>query len=218
MSRKQKWELDTGSYYLQATTKDKDSSYLTVWSVDGKVVAKGKAAHDIHVLKPPRDRTELGAVRIQFSILGGARRVTWYPPDKASTWKARLGIGGVDLCPEPGSPASMREERARQHPWLYAARHLGVSVVSIAVPILLVWLAARLMTSFPWPQWNLSWVSSLPAIQALDLSMPEWDPPKWLEWAMIRLELVLPILLVVACTGVYAYRRSRLQQSSVEYH
>lgn len=157
---------------------------------------------------------------MRFSLLGGARRVTWFPAGDPRAWKARAGIGGIDLDPEPGSPAAVREERARRHPGLYRARHAAAGVATVAVPLLLVYLASRLVFSLPWPVWNLPSVPwpdiDLPSIPWPDWTLPDWQPPAWVGWVLDRLKFLWPVLVGLGLAGGEVHRRRKQDQIKAE--
>jgi hypothetical protein len=200
--------VDTDAHCLHVTTKESGSDWVTVWSVDGQVVAKKKSANHAHVLTPNRELAkDLGALRVRFSTFGGPQRVTWYPAGRAATWRARTGIGGIDLDPEPRSPAALREEQARRHPWLYAARHLVLGVAAVAVPLLLAALAIRLVISLPWPD------VSLPSVPWPDWQLPSWQPPLWVDWIVEKLKLTWPVLLALVLAGGEIRRRRKQERT-----
>ncbi|WP_249523398.1 hypothetical protein [Modestobacter marinus] len=135
------------------------------WSVDGQLVAATKSSEDTVRLEPgdrlkgeddvrPDDQPaavepDVGSVTVQFTALGKPKRATWYPPAGGAAVRAALGTGGIDLEPETGSPAALREERIRQHPRRYAVLAVAGGVAKVVLPLLLGLLAVRLTVALP---------------------------------------------------------------------
>ncbi|WP_028474231.1 hypothetical protein [Nocardioides alkalitolerans] len=130
----------------------------------------------------------------------------------SATTAAHTDVGGLDLDPDPGTPAAVRDEKVRRNPRLYAARHVVEGVAKVVVPIVVVWLLARLAFSVPLP--NIPW-PDLPSIPWPDLpsiSLPrlDWAPPYWLQVVADNAKYVVPVLIGIgiACGEV---RRRRTQ-------
>lgn len=134
--------------------------------------------------------------------------------------KREAASAGIDLNPEPGSPATVRDDRARRHPWLYAARHTAAGVSKVVVPILLLYLAVRLAFSLPWLDWNLPTVPwtdiTLPSIPWPDWNLSDWQPPAWALWLLDQLKLFWPILLGIALAAGEIRRRHKQDQVKAE--
>lgn len=223
MADDQGWELDSGTHLHRVVTGEEGWSRLLRWYVDGELVAEQKSSDDTVVLAS--EETALGAVRVRSAAFGRPRRVTWFGPDDAVSAKtgakaaAHAGLGGIDLDPDPGSRAAAREERMRRRPRLYAARHVVEGVAKVVVPIVLVWLLARLafsvpLPSIPWP--SIPWPDiDLPSIPWPDLpsiSLPrlDWDPPYWLQVVADNARYVIPVLIGIG-VAYGEVRRRRTQ-------
>ena len=214
----QAWLLDTGSHRHRVEVVPAGLSRILNWSVDGRAVAEKKTSDDTVVLAPAEDPDEhLGAVRLKFSTLGRPRRVTWFEPgtDLPATAIAHVGVGGIDLDPEPGSPAAIRDAKARERPRLYAARHVVGGVAKVVVPLVIAALLARLAFQIPWP--NL-WLPDLPSIPRPNLpslplpdwQLPDWEVPGWLRWVLSNAKYVVPIIIgVVLARNEIRRRRSQ---------
>lgn len=113
-------------------------------------------------------------------------------------------IDGRPLEPSPGSRAARREEFAREHPHLYAARHIAAGVAQVLVPLL--GLAALL--SFL-PDVNLPDIPkpNLPDLPFPDL--PRISLPQWLRDVLQSLKYVVPILVGIALAVREVRRRRR---------
>lgn len=185
------------------------------WWVDGEQVATQKASEDNLYLSPEKGdglADVAGAVRVRFTMINKPVRATWFGGSRTKASAASyVGTGGIDLVPEPGSPAAEREERMRANPRAYAARHVAGGVGKVVVPIIatavVVWLLSRIslpdwdlgLPSIPWPDLpSIPW----PEIPWPSISLPSWDAPGWLRWILDKVKYVWPILL-----GLWLARR-----------
>ena len=211
----QRWELDVGGRRHRVEVVGSFSRTVR-WHVDGRLVATKRSSEDHLRLRPgdgldAGDEPDLGALRLSFSSLGRPRRVTWYDPDTGA--RALLGVGGLDLDPEPGSPAARHEQRVRQHPRRYAALTVAGGVATIVLPLLLGLLAVRLAVALPWPDWHLPSVPwpdvDLPSVPLPDVDLPDWALPGWLSRVADALQLVWPVVLAVFLARAEVRRRRR---------
>ncbi|MCD4524334.1 hypothetical protein [Nocardioides sp. cx-173] len=163
------------------------------WWVDGDLVLERRSADD----KPRfslKERPELGSLTLRFSGLGKPRRATVVAPGQ---------LAGIDLDPEPGSPAAAYEDRVRAHPRRYALIETAGGVAAVVVPILVTVLLARLAFSIAWPDWDLPRVPfpdlpdlpSLPSVPLPDLPNFEISLPGWVREVLDKSEYVLPIVI-----------------------
>lgn len=195
-----------------------------VWTVDGEPVVETRTSDDRVVL----DGGEHGALRLRMpTFVGPARRVTWWAPDQEGTLEseplaaAHVGVGGVDLDPEPGSRAAEREAWIRAHPRQYTARRTGAAVAKVVAPLVLLWLLARFaLPAIPWPDWDIPWPDwSIPWPQ---VPWPDWDipwpqvplpevtVPAWLRWVLDHAKYVVPVV-VAAVLAQREIKRRREQ-------
>lgn len=225
----QVWLLDVGERRHTVTAREVSWTHREiVWLIDGRVVASKKSSEEKVVLRPgdavkdapdlvPKSEVggEAGAIRVIFSALGSPRRATWFEGADSAA-RAHTGIGGVDLEPEPGSPLADREARAARRPTLYAARHVGAGVAKVILPIVGVWLLARLvgllpdlgidLPSIPLPSIDLPSIP-WPDIQLPSIPWPDWQLPGWLQWVRDHAKYVVPILIGIGLARSEIRRR-----------
>lgn len=216
----QRWDLvvptGDGETRHQVSVRAGGFSRLITWTVDGTVVVEKKSAEDTLVLTEP----SYGALRLLFTSLGRSKRVTWFEPGSEAS--AHVGLGGIDLDPEPGSKAALLEERMRTHPRRYAARHVAAGVAKVVVPILIAFLVARFAVRIPWPDWDLPDLD-LPSIPwpnlpdlVPDVDLPDWSLPGWLLWLLDKVKFVLPVLIGVALARNEMARRRKQDELKEE--
>lgn len=199
--------IDGRRHRVETSVGDGWSNSATWWVDDEELAtAKSSTADNLYLVADEDHELadEVGAVRARFTTLSKPVRATWFEGDRsAAEAKAQVGVGGLDLVPEPGSPAAVREDRMRARPRLYAARHVAAGVGKVVIPILLAALAARFVVSIPWPDWDLPSIPwpdwDLPSIPwpSLDLPAipwPDWTAPGWLVWILDHAKYILPIL------------------------
>lgn len=189
--------IDGRRHRVETSVGDGWSNSATWW-VDDEELATAKSSTADHLyLVADEDHEladEVGAIRARFTTLSKPVRATWFEGDRsAAEAKAQVGVGGLDLVPEPGSPAAVREDRMRARPRLYAARHVLAGVGKVVIPILLAALAARLAVSIPWPDWDLPSIP-WPSLDLPAIPWPDWTAPGWLVWILDHLKYILPIL------------------------
>jgi hypothetical protein len=204
-------EADTGGWRKQLR-----------WWVDDELVVERSTAEDKVELEAD-DGSGGGAghgkVALRFSALGQPRRATWYAPDDEGGVDAALGVGGVDLEPEEGSPAAEHERRIREHPRRYEAQRVAAGVAGVVLPILVGLLAVRFAVDLPWPDWDLPSIPwpdwSLPSIPWPSIPLPsvpwpDWslpDLPGWLTWLLDKAKYVWPIVLAYVLARAEIKRR-----------
>jgi hypothetical protein len=180
------------------------------WLVDGTQAA-GRTTSDERVVL---DGGDFGAVGVRLpTFTGPARRVTWYPPDAGlgAVAAAHAGLGGVDLDPESGSRAAAREAWIRAHPNRHAARRAGTAVLGVLLPLLGLWLLARI--DIPWPDISIPWPDwDLPSIPWPDLSIPwpDWDLPElpaWVRELLDKAKYVGPVVVAFVLARAEVRRR-----------
>ncbi len=213
--RAHRWTLDDGVRHHEVVVHTGGWRRRIEWNVDGELIAEKQSAEDSVVL----DGEATGAVRLTFSMLGSARRVNWFDPDDDAIVRAHAGLGGLDMDPEPGSPAARRDERMRAHPKLYAARHVAGGVGKVVVPILLTLIAIRFTVNLDLPRPNLPTIPrpnlpDLPSIPWPDL--PSWSLPGWLREVLSYLKYVWPILLGIVLARAEIQRRRKQDEKKAE--
>lgn len=201
----QVFELTVGGRHHRVETSVGDGwRNEATWSVDGEqVVATKPSSEDNLYLLPPKDHEHadvLGAVRVRFTVMSKPVRATWFEGgrDKASA-ASYLGAGGIDLVPEPGSPAALREDRMRANPRLYAARHVAGGVGKVVGPVIAFAILAWVLARVSWPDWDLPWpqldLPTVPWPELPAISLPSLDLPDWVHWVLGKVKYVWPVLL-----------------------
>ncbi|WP_380169031.1 hypothetical protein [Jannaschia sp. R86511] len=202
------------------------------WRVDGGLVAERRTSDEKVHLAPGGDApADAGALVLRFGWVGPARRVTLFGPsdDLDASARALVGVGGVDLRPDPGSPAARRQAWIATHPRLHTARQTAVAVAAVVVPLLLTWLLARFAFSLPWPDWDLPRIPwpdipwpqiPWPRIPWPDITWPRvpWPDvslPWWVEEALSYARYVVPVAIAFALARreVRRHRAAQDQQA-----
>lgn len=223
MAEMERWTLERGGRSHVVEVTPKGLGRTIAWRHDDEVVVERSTWDDTVRLVP--DDEGVGAVRLRFGPFGPARRVTWYDGtgDLDAATSAELGVGGVDLVPEPGSRAARRDEWIDAHPRLHTAKRTAAAVVGVLVPLLVVWLLGRFaLPAIPWPDWDLPRIPwpDLPSIPWPQIDLPQipwpdwqldWTPPAWLAWIRDHAKYVTPVVVafVVARAEVRRRRRQR---------
>ncbi|TYL49733.1 hypothetical protein FXB39_12230 [Nocardioides sp. BGMRC 2183] len=168
------------------------------WYVDGEQVADGSASER----KSTLHADEVGRVVVRTSTLGKGRRATVLGPDEL--------VGGVDLSPEPDSPAARYEARMVAHPTRHTLLATGGAVAAIVVPIVLVAVLVALARLIPWPDLpSIPW-PDLPSIPWPDL--PDVTLPGWLRWLLDMAPYVVPVVIAFAVARAEIRRRRQHQE------
>jgi hypothetical protein len=220
----QAWELALDGHTHRVEVRGSVSRRLQ-WHVDGELVAEKKTTDD-KVQLSDEARPELGVVGVRFSGLGRPRRATLFEHDPTkdldASARALAGLGGLDLGPEPGSPAARHEDQVRAHPQRYALVAGLTGVAKVVVPLLLAALVARLAVSIPWPDLDLPDIPwpDLPSIPWPDLPSvpwpdlpsipwPDWSLPGWLVWLLDHAHYVVPVIVALVLARNEIRRRAK---------
>ena len=189
------------------------------WYVDDELLATKRSSDDKVSLEPGGESaSENGlAVGLRFNALGRARRVTLFEGDDKVPAKAQaaIGTGGIDLDPEPGSPAALRERRIREHPWRHATVATLGGVAKVVLPVLLGLLVVRFAVNLPWPSWNIPWPDidlpriPWPDIPWPDVDLPDWEAPAWVRWVADKIKYVWPVVLAFVLARAEVNRRRK---------
>lgn len=213
-------EIEGRAHRVETSVGDGWSNVATWW-VDGEEIATAKSTTEdnLYLLVDAEHELagSLGAVRARFTTLSKPLRATWFEGSRSQgEVAARIGTGGIDLVPEPGSPAAVREDKARANPHLYASRHVAGGVAKVVLPILftalMIWLAGRIpwpdwdLPSIPWPDWDLPSIP-WPSIDLPAIPWPDWELPAWVRWSLDKAKYVVPILFGVALARSEVQRR-----------
>lgn len=218
MARAERWHLTSGGSRHQVEITDAGLLRRLVWTVDGVEAARTSTGSERVVL----DGGGHGAVLVRLpTFLGPARRLTWWAATdggRGAGALARVGLGGEDLVPEPGSAAALRDARILAHPRRYAVRRTVTAVLAVLLPVLLLWLLAQVprpdvdLPSIPWPSipWpDIPW----PRVPWPDVPWPDVDlppAPGWLEPVLDAARYLWPVLLaVVLARGEVRRRRDQ---------
>jgi hypothetical protein len=173
------------------------------WYVDGELLAERRTMNDKVSLRVDGDPARLF---VYYSALGAPRRATLYPDgDDAG---ALVRLGGLDLAPEPGSPAERHDERLRAHPNRYAGLAALGGAAKVIVPILLTGLAVHLAIRVPWPHVPFP---DLPSIPFPDLPAPDLpdlpDVPDRVWWVLDKVKYVWPVVVAYVIARAEIKRR-----------
>jgi hypothetical protein len=173
------------------------------WYVDDELVAEKKSMSEKVGLE-----SSSGRLRLRFGTLGGPQRATLL--DDAD---------GLDLVPEPDSPAARYEEKVRAHPDRYSAIQAVSGVATVVVPIVLTTLLARFAISLPWPDLPSLPLPSLPSpdLPSLPLpSLPDWSLPGWVERVLDVAHYVWPVVLAFVLARAEIRRRRRQDEKRAQ--
>ncbi|RNL60633.1 hypothetical protein EFK50_20175 [Nocardioides marmoriginsengisoli] len=212
----QNWELAIDGRRHRVSVRPSGITRVITWSVDGTTVIEKKSGEDKLVLTDPDGGH--GSVRCLFTALGRSRQVTWFEPGADLT--AQIGFGGIDLDPEPGSKAALREEKMRAHPKRYAARHVVAGVAKVVLPILLTLLVARFAIRIDWPDWNLPSLPrpNLPDLipDLPDIDLPDLSLPGWVQTILNNAKYVVPVLIGIGLASNEVKRRRKQDELKQE--
>ena len=131
--------------------------------VDGEEIAETKANGPKTVLAG--DGFEIRAVMPFWG--GSVKRAELVPAD---------GGAPVLLEPEPGTRAARRAKFEREHPHLYASRHVVKGAAQVALAIIGLTFLLRFLPAIPWPDIDLPSIP-LPHIDLPDIPWPSIDLP-----------------------------------------
>lgn len=206
----QVWEGTVGGQVHRVEARG-DFSRTVTWSIDGERVAEKKSMDD-KVTLSSGDAAYDGSLQVRFSTLGGPRRATVLE----GVGLGELGVGGVDLAPEPGSPAARHHEKLLAHPTRFTVIATLGGVAKVVVPILLAALVARFAVNLPWPDIDLPRIPfpDLPDIPWPDISLPDIDLPDvslpgWLAWILDHANYVWPVVLAFVLARAEVTRRRK---------
>lgn len=160
------------------------------------------------------------SVAVEFNWLGQISEILALPDDVDSS---RMAEEGIAFAAPPGSRAARLETLRREHPVLYAARHVVLASLQVLIGAVglgaLVWgLLPRLpipniplpdIPEIPWPAIDLPAIPwpdlPLPAFDLLDLSHLAWLKDLWnsVNW------LVPIIIAIIVAINELDKRRKR---------
>jgi hypothetical protein len=183
----------------------------------------GTSTVDPHAGPAEIDSEPLRSTVLVLSLLPGtaSRALLLVPrPDATDAGLGSLAAGERHLfVPPPGSFAARMLIFQRNHPRLYASRHVVLAVGKVAAALLglavfirlllqpvLDWIRDRLphidLPSIPWP--DIPW----PHIPWPDIDLPELAVPSWLQVIIGTGKFWLPVLIAIG-VAVAEIRRRR---------
>ena len=168
--------------------------------VDGEEVAETKANGPRTVLAG-----EGFEVRAVMPFWGGSvKRAELVPAD---------GGTPVLLDPEPGTRAARRAKFEREHPHLFASRHVVKGAAQVALALIGLTFLLRFLPAIPWPDIDLPSIP-LPHIDLPDLPWPSIDLPDvqvpgWIKAIAESKQYWLPILVGLFLANKELQRRKR---------
>ncbi|GAA4706915.1 hypothetical protein [Nocardioides conyzicola] len=195
MTSTQVWRLDVAGH-AHRVEADLGTSRRLRWYVDDGLVAEKKSMSEKVGLESPA-----GRLRLRFGTLGGPQRATLL--DDAD---------GLDLVPDPGSPAARYEDKVRAHPDRYSAIQAVAGAARVVIPIVLTTLLARFALSLPLPDLPSLPLPSLPSpdLPSLPLpSLPSWSMPGWVERVLGVAHYIWPVVLAFVLARAEIRRRRR---------
>ncbi len=169
--------------------------------VDGEEIAETKANGPKTVLSG--DGFEIRAVTPFWG--GSVIRAELVPADGGAT---------VALQPEPGTRAARRARFEREHPRLYASRHVVKGAGQVALAIIGLTFLLRLLPAIPWPDIDLPAIP-LPSIDipwpSIDIPLPSIDieVPEWIKAIARTKPYWLPIVVGIFLAFGELERRKR---------
>jgi hypothetical protein len=167
--------------------------------VDGEEIAETKAKGPKTVLAG--DGFEIRAVTPLWG--GSVLRAELVPAD---------GGAPVPLEPEPGTRAARRARFEREHPRLYASRHVAKGAAQVALAIIGLTFLLRFLPSIPWPDIDLPSIP-LPGIDLPDIPLPNIQVdialPGWIKAIAHSKQYWLPILIGIFLANAELQRRKR---------
>ncbi|WP_278312441.1 hypothetical protein [Lolliginicoccus levis] len=210
----QTWTLEAGGQHHRVNVWGSAGRRIE-WQIDGVVVATQKTWND----KVRLTADDAGTMFLRFSSMGTPQRATYLSstgPDVSL--KAAAGLAGVDLIPDPGTPAAKHEDRLRDHPTLYPMLQALGGAAGVIASVLIALLLAKLLSSIDWPDLPSVPLPDLPSIPLPTIPLPSIDlpdvtVPDWVRWLLDKLKYVWPVILafVIARTEV---RRRRKQDKA----
>lgn len=227
-SETERWRLEADGRVHELSVAEEGLRRRLTWCVDGEQVAS-RATSEQRVVLVGEDGG-LGAVGVRLpTFVGPARRVTWWAPagDGEAEVRAHAGAGGTDFV-AVSEAARRREEWIREHPRRFAARRTLTAVLRVALPLLVLWLLARVaLPAVPWPDLRLPripwpdvpWPSipwpdiPWPDIRLPRVPWPDWRLPGWVRTAREVAGYVVPVLLAAALAHAEVRRRRRQDEA-----
>jgi hypothetical protein len=141
----------------------------------------------------------------------------------ANRFRSLTAAGRHPFEPPQGSFAARLLAWQRQHPRLYASRHVVLAVGKVAAALLgfgllvrlllrpvLDWISARLpdinFPSIPWP--SIPWPSiPWPDIPLPDIDLPDLALPTWMQVIIGTAKFWLPVLIAIGVAVAEVRRR-----------
>jgi hypothetical protein len=99
--------------------------------------------------------------------------------------------GPLPLAPDPGSAAARRERFAREHPGLYAVRHVAKGVAQVAAAVIGIGFLIRLLPEISLPLPSID----LPDIPLPSIDLPDFALPGWVQAILASKIYWLPVVL-----------------------
>jgi hypothetical protein len=165
--------------------------------VDGEEVAETKANGHKTVLAG--EDFEIRAVTPFWG--GSVLRAELVPAD---------GGESTRLEPEPGTRAARRARFEREHPRLYAARHVVKGAGKVALALIGLSFLLRFLPSIPLPDIDIDLPRlDLPEIPWPSIPLPHIELPEWLREILKSKKYWLPIVIGIFLARAELRRRRR---------
>ncbi|WP_067472565.1 hypothetical protein [Actinomadura hibisca] len=182
----------------------------------------GDASHVAVLVPKPKDGEE--------GEEGGGGKVSLVKADKAEDEdddkEEKLSellkrFDELPFAPPEGTRAHKREKFAREHPKVYAARHVALATSKVIWPLLGIGLAIKLpWPDIPWPDLHIPMPDvDLPSIPWPDIDLPDipwpdWHVPGWIKAILRTTKYWIPILIAMGM-AVGEYDRRKKQRAKV---
>jgi len=168
--------------------------------IDGEEIAETKANGPKTVLAG--DGFEIRAVMPFWG--GSVKRAELVPAD---------GGAPVLLEPEPGTRAARRAKFEREHPHLFASRHVFKGAAQVAIAIIGLTFLLRFLPAIPWPDIDLPSIPlphiDLPDIPWPSIDLPDIQVPGWIKAIAESKQYWLPIVVGLLLANKELQRRKR---------
>jgi hypothetical protein len=112
----------------------------------------------------------------------------------------------IRLEPEPGTRAARVRRFEEAHPRVFAARHVLSGIAQVAIAIIGITFAFRLLPAIPLPDINLPNID-LPSIPLPSIDLPSITVPDWVKWMLKTKQYWLPIVIGIVLASAELKRR-----------
>jgi hypothetical protein len=185
------WSLEHAGRRIEVAPVESLSGYKLELKIDGEQVAEGRSSR--------------ARIAVSGDDVTVKAQLAWHGNKLLRAELVDESGALVPLDPPAGTFAARREQWARRHPVLFAARHALGGVGSVLVPLLGIGLLLQLLPAIPIDLPSLP----LPDVSGPDVDLPDLpEPPGWVQAIASSAKYWGPILFGIGL-GAYEYRRRR---------